>query len=47
LEDTNIAIEDFESAAQISFRGNRPNGKEAWRKILDQVRRIREGIQHG
>lgn len=47
LEDTNIAIEDFESAAQMSFRGNRPHGKEAWRKILEQIRRIREGIQHG
>jgi transcriptional regulator with XRE-family HTH domain len=46
LEDPEISLDDFESAAQMSAPG-RPSGKEAWRCILTQVRSIREEIEGG
>ena len=46
LEDPEISLDDFESAALLSAPG-RPSGKEAWRCILTQVRSIREEIEGG
>ena len=46
LEDPEISLDDFESAAQLSAPG-RPSGREAWRCILTQVRSIREKMEGG
>ena len=46
LEDPEISLDDFESAAQMSAPG-RPSGKEAWRGILTQVRSSREKMKGG
>jgi len=46
LEDPEISLDDFESAAQMSPRGL-PAGREAWRCILTQVRSIREKTKGG
>jgi transcriptional regulator with XRE-family HTH domain len=46
LEDTDVAIEDFESAARMRSRG-RPIGREAWRRVLGQIRKIRETMEGG
>jgi transcriptional regulator with XRE-family HTH domain len=46
LEDADIPIDDFESAAQMRSRG-RPEGREAWRRILKQIRQIREKMEGG
>ena len=46
LEDPEISLDDFESAAQMSAP-DRPSGKEAWRCILTQVRSIREKLKGG
>ncbi len=46
LEDPEIPLDDFESAAQMSAPG-RPSGREAWRCILTQVRSIREKTEGG
>ena len=42
LEDPEISLDDFESAAQMSAPSS-PSGREAWRCILTQVRSSREG----
>ena len=46
LEDPEISLDDFESTAQMVARG-RPSGREAWRRILTQVRSIREKMEGG
>jgi HTH-type transcriptional regulator, competence development regulator len=46
LEDPEISLDDFESAAQMSAP-DRPSGKEAWGCILTQVRSIREKLKGG
>ncbi len=45
LQDHSIALVDFESAATMSFRGKRPNSKEAWLRVLNQIREIREEVE--
>ena len=44
LEESHHAVEDFESAAQMSFRGA-PTNKDAWRKLLDRMKRTREDFE--
>jgi hypothetical protein len=46
LEEPDIAVDDFESAAQMRSRG-RPSGREAWRRVLKQIRQIREKMEGG
>lgn len=46
LEDPDVSLDDFESAAQMRARG-RPSGRDAWRSILKQVRAIREKMEGG
>src|SRR5574341_2186478 len=46
LDDPQISIDDFESAAQMSFRG-RPSGREGWRRVLSQIRTMREQLERG
>jgi transcriptional regulator with XRE-family HTH domain len=46
LEEPNVAVDDFESAAQMRSRG-RPSGREAWRRVLKQIRQIREKMEGG
>lgn len=46
LEEPNVAVDDFESAAQMRSRG-RPSGIEAWRRVLKQIRQIREKMEGG
>ena len=45
--DENIAIEDFESAARASFRGNPPTTEEQWRRYLNGIRKARQAIENG
>lgn len=47
LKDTKIVIEDFESAAGASFRENRPETEEQWRKYIARVRKAREEFERG
>ena len=42
LEDPEISLDDFESAAQMSAPSS-PSGRETWRGVLTQVRSSREG----
>jgi len=46
LEEPDVAVDDFESAAQMRSRG-RPSGREAWRRVLKQIRQIREKMEGG
>ena len=46
LEDPEISLDDFESAAQMSAPSG-PSGKEAWHCILTQVRSGREKMEGG
>lgn len=46
LEDPEISLDDFESAAHMRATG-RPSGREAWRCILTQVRSSREKMEGG
>lgn len=46
LESSKVSIEDFESAARMRSRG-RPIGKEAWERVLEQIRKIRETMEGG
>lgn len=46
IDDPVISIDDFQSAAQMSFRG-KPSGKEGWRRILEQIRQIRDQVDRG
>jgi HTH-type transcriptional regulator, competence development regulator len=47
VDDAEIAIEDFESAAQMSFRGKKPTGVDEWRNVIDKVRKLREELERG
>ncbi len=47
LENGEIAIEDFESAARASFRENRPKTEEQWSRYINHIRRARETIEIG
>jgi len=46
LEEPEHSLEDFESAAKMSFRGARPDSEEAWKKVLNRIRKIREDVEH-
>lgn len=46
-DDLDIAVEDFESAAQMSFRGKTPAGVSQWRTVIEKVRRLREELEGG
>lgn len=46
LEEPDVAVDDFESAAQMRSRG-RPSGREAWRRVIKQIRQIREKMEGG
>jgi len=46
LESSKVSIEDFESAARMRSRG-RPIGKDAWGRVLEQIRKIRETMEGG
>ncbi len=46
LESSKVSIEDFESAARMRSRG-RPIGKDAWERVLEQIRKIRETMEGG
>ncbi len=46
LESSKVPIEDFESAARMRSRG-RPIGKDAWERVLEQIRKIRETMEGG
>jgi HTH-type transcriptional regulator, competence development regulator len=47
IDDPEIAPEDFESAAQMSFRGTAPSGTEAWRRAIERIRNLREEFDRG
>jgi transcriptional regulator with XRE-family HTH domain len=47
LSDTKIVVEDFESAAGASFRENRPETEEQWRRYIAQIKNAREEFERG
>jgi transcriptional regulator with XRE-family HTH domain len=47
VDDDEIAVEDFESAAQMSFRGKKPASAAEWRKAIEGIRVLREKIEGG
>lgn len=47
LKDTEIVIEDFESAAGASFRENRPTTEEQWRRYIAQIKQARVEFERG
>jgi transcriptional regulator with XRE-family HTH domain len=47
VDDEQVALEDFESAAQMSFRGKKPATPAEWRKAIDKIRIMREDIERG
>jgi transcriptional regulator with XRE-family HTH domain len=47
VDDDQVAVEDFESAAQMSFRGKKPSSVIEWKNAIDKVRRVREDIERG
>lgn len=47
IDDPEIALEDFESAAQMSFRGTAPSGTEAWMRAIERIRKLREEFERG
>jgi HTH-type transcriptional regulator, competence development regulator len=47
VDDPKIALEDFESAAQMSFRGKAPTGPTEWRAAIEKVRKLREDLEGG
>lgn len=47
VDDDAIALEDFETAAQMSFRGKVPSGPAEWRIRIDGIRKLREEFEGG
>lgn len=47
VDDSEIAFEDFESVAQMSFRGKKPTGVAEWRRLIERVRKMREEFEGG
>jgi transcriptional regulator with XRE-family HTH domain len=47
IDDPEITPEDFESAAQMNFRGTAPTTTEDWRRAIDRIRRLREELASG
>ena len=47
IDDIDVAVEDFESAAQMSFRGKKPTSPSEWRRVIDKVRELREDLERG
>lgn len=47
IDAPDIALEDFESAAQMSFRGKQPTGAAEWRNAIEKVRKLREELEGG
>jgi transcriptional regulator with XRE-family HTH domain len=45
IDDQGVAIEDFESVAQMSFRGKKPTDINGWRSLITKVRKIREDLE--
>jgi transcriptional regulator with XRE-family HTH domain len=45
LDETDYTPDDFESGAEMSYRGARPTSKEAWRRLLNRLRKMREEFQ--
>ena len=45
IDDLEIALEDFESVAQMSFRGKKPTNISEWRSLIAKVRKIREDLE--
>lgn len=47
VDDEAIDIEDFESAAQMSFRGKASATTEEWRQAIERIRKIRQEMEGG
>ena len=47
VDDATIALEDFQSVAQMSFRGKKPTGVAEWRNAIEKVRKLREELEGG
>lgn len=47
IDDPEIALEDFEAAAQMSFRGKVPSEAAEWRTRIDGIRKLRQEIEGG
>jgi len=47
VDDPDLVPEDFESAAQMRFRGKQPTGTAEWRNAIEKVRKLREELERG
>jgi transcriptional regulator with XRE-family HTH domain len=47
LEKPEYTVEDLESAAVFSFRGTRPDTKEAWERVLKRIQQMRKELENG
>jgi hypothetical protein len=47
IDDPEIDLDDFESAAQMSFRGKKPTGSAEWRTVIEKIRRLRKELERG
>lgn len=47
VDDPGIAIEDFESVAQMSFLSKKPTNVNEWRNLIAKVRKLREELESG
>jgi len=47
IDDPDIDLDDFESAAQMSFRGKKPSGPAEWRSAIDKIRKLRKEFEGG
>lgn len=47
VDEPAVALEDFESTAQMSFRGKAPSTAAEWRNMIDRVKKMREEFEGG
>jgi transcriptional regulator with XRE-family HTH domain len=47
VDDPDIAVEDWESTTQMSFRGRKPTGVAEWRNTIDKIRQFRKDFESG
>lgn len=45
VDNPDVAPEDFESAAQMKFRGKETTGTVEWRKVIIKIRQLREELE--
>jgi HTH-type transcriptional regulator, competence development regulator len=47
VDSEDVALEDFKSAARMSFRGTKPANAQEWRRAIDKIKALREDLEGG